>query len=82
MSNTKVKPRNSSTVKSTLKSVDIIESVELDGLKTELDIVKKALEDQQKLVKDLEDTLKAKKKLLDEKDMQIESLKHTISKLK
>jgi hypothetical protein len=82
MSNTKVKPRNSSTVKSTPKSVDIIESVELDGLKTELDIVKKALEDQQKLVKDLEDTLKAKKKLLDEKDMQIESLKHTISKLK
>ena len=44
--------------------------------------VKKALEDQQKLVKDLEDTLKAKKKLLDEKDMQIESLKHTLSKLK
>jgi hypothetical protein len=59
MSNTKVKPRNSSTVKSTPKSVDRIESVELDGLKTELDTVKKALEDQQKLVKDLEDTLKA-----------------------
>jgi chromosome segregation ATPase len=57
------------------------QSIKVDTLTAELNIVKKALEEQQMMVKELQDELKDKTRLLDKKDLQIESLKHTISKL-
>ena len=53
----------------------------MDTLTAELNIVKKALEEQQTMLKELQEELKDKTKLLDKKDLQIESLKQTISKL-
>ena len=72
--------KNSSTTKHASKQQDRIESVEMERLKSELTIVKKALEEQQTLIKDLDADLKTKCKLLEDKEIQIESLKQTISK--
>ncbi len=55
-------------------------SVEVENLKSELVIVKKALEDQQTMIRGLEDELKTKSQVLDKKELKILSLKQTIGK--
>jgi hypothetical protein len=79
MSNTIDTVKNSAGLKNASKQLDRVDSVEMDSLKNELNIVKKALEDQQTIIKNLDGELKTKAKSLEDKENQIESLKQTIS---
>ena len=63
--------------KNKAKQTDLT-SVELDSLKSELVIVKKALEDQQTMIKELENELKTQSQVLEKKESKIQSLKQTI----
>jgi len=57
MSNTIDTDKNSAGLKHALKQRDGVDSVEMDSLKNELNIVKKALEDQQTIIKNLDGEL-------------------------
>ena len=55
-------------------------SVEVDSLKSALVIVKKALKDQQTMIKELENELKRQSQVLEKNESKIQSLKQTIGK--
>jgi hypothetical protein len=79
MSNTVDTAKNSAGLKHAPKQLDRLASVEIDSLKNELNLVKKALEDQQTIIKTLDGELKTKAKSLDDEENPIESLQQTIS---
>ena len=85
MCNNIVSKKNNVKLKSKKSHVDTIETLEsseVTSLKKELSIVKKELDDQQKLLKDFELDLKSKKDLINKKEVQLESLKQTIGNFK
>ena len=66
------------TAKPKQNETDSIQSEEIATLKSELILVKKALDEQQKLIKQSESSNKMKDELLEKKNLKIQSLKQTL----
>ena len=78
MCNTCVPKPKSVKLKPKKSDEDAIESVEMRDLKLELEVVKAALDDQQKMLIELQKELKNKNETIDKKDAKIHSLEETL----